>query len=170
MENLKFEELTLEDINRDYLDILSQISPERDLSHISVEDAKKAHRRNKLRGRINYVLKRWISDPAKPRTCTIIMETIGVGSIIFDYRIATWPRPSCHVEDVAIKKTLHGFGYGRILMGFIEGAARAKNAYKLILSCNDYNTKFYKKCGYIHTCNTLRKDFDEDYPVKIEEV
>ena len=81
-----------------------------------------------------------------------------------------FPNPSAHVEDIAIRKDLHGFGYGKILMDHIKETARAKNAYKIILSCADYNIKFYKKCGFIQSCATMRFDFDEDYPVEIEEI
>ena len=158
MENLKFEELTIKDINRSYLDILAQLAPNKDLSHLSIEGAQKAHIRNKHRGRINYILKEIVNDS------NIIIEEriVGIGSIIFDYRIANWPRPAAHVEDIAIRKDLHGFGYGKALMDHIKAAAQAKKAYKVILSCSEYNIKFYKKCGFIQTCATMRYDFDED--------
>lgn len=169
MENLKFEELTLKDITREYLDILAQLSPQKDLSHVSIEDAKKAHIRNKHGGRINYILKRY--TPTSGHHFSLINEEIiGAASIIFDHRILSWPKCAAHVEDVCIRKDLHGFGYGRILMDHIKEAARAKNAYKLILSCAEYNIKFYKKCGYMQSCATMRKDFDEDYPVIVKEL
>lgn len=149
MEKLEFSKLKPSEINREYLDILSQLSPNDDLSLLSIEEARKSHLMQIHRGRTNYIL-------------TKDGELIGLGSIIFDYRIPYFPRPSAHVEDIAIKKDLHGFGYGRYLMDKIKEEAHKKNAYKIILSCADYNIAFYKKCGFIHTSATMRYDFDED--------
>ena len=156
MDNLEFSELRIIDIDENYIEILSQLSPHRK-NFISVENAKKAHIKNISNNRKNYKL-------------TKDEKIIGVGSIIFDYRILNFSNPSAHVEDIAIRKDLHGFGYGKILMDHIKETARAKNAYKIILSCADYNIKFYKKCGFIQSCATMRFDFDEDYPVEIEEI
>jgi glucosamine-phosphate N-acetyltransferase len=149
VENLVFDELKNYEINEDYLDILSQLAPCGKME-VSVEDAKKAHIRQIHRGRKSYTLKRE-------------GELVGLASIILDYRIPNYPKCAAHVEDVAIKKSEHGQGYGKVLMENLVKRAREMGAYKVILSCSDYNIKFYKKCGFIHTCATMRYDFDEDY-------
>jgi GNAT superfamily N-acetyltransferase len=145
MDLLEFSELKTYEIDRNFLKILNQLDSTNKTKDMSVIDAQRAYMTQVQYGRETYTLKKF-------------GEIIGIASIIKDYRIPNWPNFSGHIEDVAIRKDLHGFGYGKILMTKLKEKLTEMGAYKAILSCSNYNIKFYKKCGFTHSCATMRID------------
>ncbi len=153
MENLEFIELHSTDVDKNFLEILNQLDWTNKTLEMDLRDAKIAFQyQNNNISRKMYGLK-------------LDGKLIAIGSRIKDYSIIHWPRSSCHIEDIAVHPEKCGFGYGKILMKRLEEICEKEGAYKLILSCSNHNIKFYKKCGYIHSCATMRLDFDKDYPV-----
>lgn len=143
MENLCFEELNLQDIDQNYLDILNELS---DTSDITVEGARKTYIKQIANKQKSFCLKK---DGV----------IIGIVSTLIDYKIAH-KKPAIHIEDVAIRKDFQGKGCGKFLIDQIKTLYDGF-AYKIILDCSQKNVAFYKKCGFIQTCFTMRYDWDD---------
>jgi glucosamine-phosphate N-acetyltransferase len=54
-----------------------------------------------------------------------------------------------HIEDVVIRKNIHGGGFGKKLIDHLTKRAVLAGCYKVILDCSDKNVGFYEKCGFI---------------------
>lgn len=88
-------------------------------------------------------------------------QLIGTASVLIELKLFRSSKPYiAHVEDVAIHKDYRGFGYGKKLMDHIIQFCKSKDCYKVVLFCSNDNTKFYKKCGFRHTSNLMRRDLD----------
>lgn len=88
-------------------------------------------------------------------------KLVGVASVLIEMKL--FGKEKCkiaHIEDVAIHRDYRGFGYGEKLINHIIEYAKSKYCYKAILYCSNDNTAFYKKCGFRHTSNLMRKDLD----------
>lgn len=88
-------------------------------------------------------------------------QLIGTASVLLELKLFRDDKSYvAHIEDVAIHKDYRGFGYGKKLIYHIIEFCKLKDCYKVVLFCSNDNTKFYKKCGFRHTSNLMRKDLD----------
>ena len=84
----------------------------------------------------------------------VVIEEINsnkiVGSItmIFEQKLIHDLGMVCHIEDVVTDKEFRGNGLGKALINFAIKVAKEKCCYKIILDCNEDNSKFYEKCGF----------------------
>ena len=86
-------------------------------------------------------------------------KIIGTASLLRELKLFGDVKPYiAHIEDVAIHKEYRGFGYGKQLIVYMVEWAKEHHCYKAILTCSNYNIKFYKKCKFRHTSNTMRVD------------
>jgi len=53
-----------------------------------------------------------------------------------------------HIEDVVIRKHIHGGGLGKKLIGLLMERSILRGCYKTILDCGEHNVGFYQKCGF----------------------
>lgn len=83
---------------------------------------------------------------------------IAIGSIIITNRFIHNSGRIGHIEDVAVRKDLHGKGYGKQLIKRLVKIAKDSGCYKVILDCSDNNIPFYEKCGFKRSQNQLRMD------------
>lgn len=133
-----------EELTEDVLDILTDA-----FKHPRL-DLKEAKERMKIRKRHSFHTFIIKLDGQVIGTASVLIETKLFGELA---RIA-------HVEDVAIRKDLNGFGYGRQLMEYVKEFCKKQRCRKIVLYCSNYNTAFYKKLGFRHTSNLMRIDLD----------
>lgn len=140
---IQIKEIKPEELTEDVLDILTEAfkHPRLDL------DTAKTHME--------------IREPQDVHTFVIKLDgrTIGTASLLRELKLFGDEKPYiAHIEDVAIHRDFRGFGYGRQLIEYMVEWARENLCYKVILTCSNYNLKFYKKCKFRHTSNTMRID------------
>lgn len=88
-------------------------------------------------------------------------KVIGTASLIRELKLFGDNNPYiAHIEDVAIHKDYRGFGYGKQLITHMIEWSKTQSCYKIVLFCSNDNVKFYKKCGFRHTSNLMRKDLE----------
>jgi glucosamine-phosphate N-acetyltransferase len=82
-------------------------------------------------------------------------QAVGTASIIIEQKLCG---KVGHIEEVAVHKDVRGYGYGKKIVDYVVQYARDRGCYKALLICSNYNTKFYKKCFFRHTSNSMRID------------
>lgn len=88
-------------------------------------------------------------------------KVIGSASLLRELKLFGDEKPYiAHIEDVAIHKELRGFGYGKKLITYMVEWAKENQCYKIVLFCSNNNVKFYRKCGFRHTSNLMRRDLE----------
>lgn len=73
-----------------------------------------------------------------------------VGTAIYYYRYSTWKGKAIYLEDLVVKETERGKGYGKLLLDAIVMEARATNSRQVrwqVLDWNEPAINFYKKLG-----------------------
>mgnify|MGYP000188402202 CR=1 FL=1 len=73
-----------------------------------------------------------------------------VGTAIFYYRYSTWKGKAIFLEDLVVKESKRGKGYGKKLLDAIVTEAKAVNAKQVrwqVLDWNEPAINFYKKIG-----------------------
>jgi len=53
-----------------------------------------------------------------------------------------------HIEDVVVHENYRNINVGKALIEYMINIAKERQAYKVILNCNEGNTDFYRKCGF----------------------
>lgn len=53
-----------------------------------------------------------------------------------------------HIEDVIVDKLYRKQNYGNLIVDHLISFSKNNLCYKVILDCNDFNIKFYEKCGF----------------------
>ena len=54
----------------------------------------------------------------------------------------------CHIEDVGVRKSFRGYGYGQQIVKYCIDFAKQNNCYKVKLNCSDNLIPFYEKLGF----------------------
>lgn len=72
----------------------------------------------------------------------------------------------CHIEDVATREGYEGKGIGSELVKKAIDYAKKVKSYKIILSCNEENQKFYEKLGFRKYELSMRYDIALESPKK----
>lgn len=73
-----------------------------------------------------------------------------VGTAIYYYRYSTWKGKAIYLEDLVVRETERGKGYGKLLLDAIVLEARATNSRQVrwqVLDWNEPAINFYKKLG-----------------------
>jgi glucosamine-phosphate N-acetyltransferase len=75
-------------------------------------------------------------------------EFIGAGTIIFEKKFIYNLSTLGHIEDIIVKESYRGKGYGKQLVKhLLQIAKEYSSCYKVTLDCNDSNVGFYESCG-----------------------
>ncbi len=73
-----------------------------------------------------------------------------VGTAIFYYRYSTWKGKAIYLEDLVVKASERGNGYGKLLLDAIVNEAKVTNSKQVrwqVLDWNEPAINFYKKLG-----------------------
>ena len=82
-------------------------------------------------------------------------KILGAGTIFILHKLHY--RPVGQIEDVVITKNLRGLGFGHTLINNLKYiAVNEYNCYKIILHCDEENTRFYEKCGFFKSGVEMR--------------
>lgn len=85
-------------------------------------------------------------------------KVVGTASLHIERKFYHNGKGVAHIEDVAVHPDHRGNGLGRALVINLEGLARRKNCYKVVLDCSEKNFGFYEKLGYRKHEQQMRKD------------
>lgn len=75
-------------------------------------------------------------------------ELIATGTILFEQKFIFNCSKLAHIEDVCVKKTLRGQGFGKLIVEKLISVAKQQKCYKITLDCSENNTNFYKLYGF----------------------
>lgn len=73
-----------------------------------------------------------------------------VGTAIYYYRYSTWKGKAIYLEDLVVRESERGKGYGKLLLDAIVLEAQKQNAKQVrwqVLDWNEPAINFYKKLG-----------------------
>ena len=73
---------------------------------------------------------------------------VGTGTIIYETKFIHNGGIVAHIEDIIIKSSEKGKGYGKLLLEHLIFKSKEKKCYKIILNCSSEVSKFYEKCGF----------------------
>lgn len=76
-------------------------------------------------------------------------QIIGTATLLIEPKFIHGCGRVGHIEDVVVRKNIHGSGFGKKLIDHLTKLAAQKGCYKVILDCSDKNVGFYEKCGFI---------------------
>lgn len=131
MENLSITEITDEDYNNGYMNLMYEFS-------------------NYKKDIMNECFKKYISNRDNVRILVIRdieNKIIGAGTIFKLEKLHN--NPIGQIEDVIITETYRNFGLGKIIIEhLINIGLNDFKCYKVILNCLDKNIKFYEKCNF----------------------
>ena len=131
-----FEKIKAEDINKDYLFLLSQ------LTSVDYETLNKENIENFLKNlNNNHVI--FLMKDSKNNN-----KIIGSITIIIEHKIIHGFSKVGHIEDVVVDSNYRGQKLGQKLINYAVGLCKDKGCYKVILDCSNENIKFYEKCGF----------------------
>lgn len=119
-------------ITRDILDVLAALA---DTSKLSITEAKRIVNQQIHSNVYTYI--GYVED-----------EPVAIGTIVYWNKLIHNGSRVAIIEDVAVKKSLHGNGYGKALIDFLTKRALEENVYKVILNCSKDIENFYIKCGF----------------------
>ncbi len=139
---MKIELLTRENITREVLDILAQLSSTKSLTL--------AKARN--------ILDKQIKANHFTFIGSVDNKVVAVGSIVIMHKFIHDGKKMGQIEDLAVHKDYHKQGYGREMVLFLKKIARKHKAYKLILDCDRGVVEFYEKLKFRPYHTQLRID------------
>ena len=131
-----FEKIKAQDINKDYLFLLSQ------LTCVDYESLNKENIENFINNLNNNHLIYLLKDSKN------INKIIGSITIIIEHKIIHGFSKVGHIEDVVVDSNYRGQKLGQKLINYAVGLCKDNDCYKVILDCSNENIKFYEKCGF----------------------
>jgi len=72
---------------------------------------------------------------------------IATGTILYEKKLIFNTCIYAHIEDVCVKQTERGKGYGKRLVRHLLEETKRNGCHKVTLDCNDENVGFYNACG-----------------------
>ena len=87
-------------------------------------------------------------------------EIIGSITTIIEQKFIHNGGKVCHIEDVVTRKEFEKKGIGSVLVEKAIEVAIQESCYKVILNCNEFNTKFYEKFGFYKHDIGMRYDIN----------
>ena len=76
-------------------------------------------------------------------------KIIGTAKLIIEQKFHNNFCKMGHIEDVVVLKEYRSKGYGTLLLNKLIEIGKKKECYKIVLNCNQKNTEYYKKLGFI---------------------
>ena len=129
------DELSYDYLNYNYLNLLSQ------LTTVNLDYLDENKKKNFLLS-LNDNHKIFIAIDSENNevigTITVLIEN----KIIHDFGLVG------HIEDVVVDTNYRGKNIGKSLINYAVDYCKTKKCYKVILDCDEYNSGFYKKCGF----------------------
>jgi len=144
MSNFVIKHLKVEDFNKGYVDLLSQLSSiDKDLIlenqfKIFIDELPSNH--------FIFV----INDIEKNKV-------IGSGTIIIERKIIHNFKNVGHIEDIVVDNNYRGAGLGKMIINYLLDFAEKNNCYKTILTCSNENIGFYEKFGFTKKDNFMAR-------------
>ena len=83
---------------------------------------------------------------------------IGMGTLLLEPKIIHNFGTVAHIEDIVVDKKYRNINIGKQIINYLIQLSKDKNAYKIILNCNEKNIEFYKKCGFYENEIEMRLD------------
>ncbi len=88
----------------------------------------------------------------QPLFYTLVGEVDGeiIGMALFFYKYSTWKGKVMHLEDLIVKQSERGKGYGKVLLNEIITVAKKENLKRIDWQVLDWNApavKFYESIG-----------------------
>jgi len=88
----------------------------------------------------------------QPLFYTLVGEVKGdiVGMALYFYKYSTWKGKVMHLEDLIVKQSERGKGYGKVLLNEIIEVAKSEDLKRIDWQVLDWNTpavKFYESIG-----------------------
>lgn len=128
-------ELLMEDLERGFLELLSQLTEVGDLDRKDVLERYEELKREGNR-RIVVVLDQHTNRVLATGTAFLEKKFIrGCGCV-------------AHIEDVVVDRNSRGKHLGKLILEDLLEYARLHGCYKAILDCSEGNVGFYEKCGF----------------------
>lgn len=125
------------DIEKNYLQLLSQLSPANDINPTEYRDF------------LNFIT-------LHPETYYIVVivdaesqTIVGTGTLLIEFKLIHHLGKVGHIEDIVIDDKYRGNGFGKMLIEHLKKRAEEMLCYKVILNCNEDKVGFYTKCGFI---------------------
>ncbi|KAH7163441.1 N-acetyltransferase [Dactylonectria estremocensis] len=93
------------------------------------------------------------TSPTRPARCLLLIspEGVAVGMALYFYNYSTWrSRPGIYLEDLFVRQTERGSGYGKKLLSALAKQVVAMNGTRLdwvVLKWNEPSIKFYESIG-----------------------
>lgn len=81
-------------------------------------------------------------------------KIVATGSILMEYKLR-YKTPKVYIEDIAVHSDYRYRGIGRKMVEWCISEARARNAYKIVLTCTDELLPFYKDVGFSQDVNFM---------------
>lgn len=75
-------------------------------------------------------------------------KVLGTGSVFYEPKFIRECATKAYIEDISVIKDAQGKGIGRELVLFLENKAICDGCYKIILTCNEKTSGFYKKLNF----------------------
>ena len=73
---------------------------------------------------------------------------VGTATILYEHKFIHNGGIVGHIEDLVIKESCRGRGYGKYLLEFLRDRSEKKGCYKIVLNSEKNTEKFYKKAGF----------------------
>ncbi|KAF7561799.1 hypothetical protein G7046_g2343 [Stylonectria norvegica] len=95
------------------------------------------------------------TSPSRPARCLLAISPEGtaVGMALYFYNYSTWrSRPGIYLEDLYVRSTERGNGYGRKLLSALAKQVVSMDGGRLewaVLKWNEPSIKFYEKIGAV---------------------
>jgi len=85
-------------------------------------------------------------------------EIVGLASLYIEPKLARLFVG--HIDDVIVKQSFRGQGYGKKMVNHLIETAKHENCYKCVLSCNLSACEFYEQCGFLKNDQEMVLFFD----------
>lgn len=82
-----------------------------------------------------------------------------VGYGVFFTEIKIRGGTTAHIEDIVVKNEFRSMGFGKQIIDYLVNKSKEMGCYKISLSCNSKNIKFYENCGFKNGGYTMKKIF-----------
>ena len=145
--NIQIKELGEEDLNTSFLRTLSNLA-EVGIDIHNKEFSKKIFNKIQKSGNI----KVFVAFNGN--------EIIGSITTIIEQKFIHNGGKVCHIEDVVTRKEFENKGIGSLLVEKAIETAVQERCYKVILNCNEFNSKFYEKFGFYKHDIGMRYDIN----------
>eukprot|EP01111_Echinosteliopsis_oligospora_P009189 TRINITY_DN2656_c0_g1_i2.p1 TRINITY_DN2656_c0_g1~~TRINITY_DN2656_c0_g1_i2.p1 ORF type:complete len:171 (+),score=46.31 TRINITY_DN2656_c0_g1_i2:132-644(+) len=135
-QHLVWRPLRIDDFNKGYKQLLSQLTDTGSLSSSIFE-----MRFNEMSS---------LPDTYYIVVCedTTTKTLVASGTLFVERKFIRGGGKSGHIEDIVVHKQARGLNLGLRLIEILNEVAKNVSCYKVILDCSEKNVPFYEKCGF----------------------